>query len=206
LRRIIDDELYRHGCLGVETIVACGLEAADPHCKGYGELKAGEPIVMDVFPRSLETLYFADMTRTVFKGEPGAAIKKMYEAVLKAQEDTIAMIRPGVDGSELDKKAREILDAAGFPTTTNERPMRGFIHSLGHGVGLEIHETPSLSPRRDVLREGNVVTNEPGLYYPIASGEIPAGGIRIEDMILITKEGYRNLTEFPKRLEEMIIS
>lgn len=205
LRNIIDDELYRQGCLGVETIVACGAEAADPHCKGYGAIRAGEPIVMDVFPRSLETLYFADMTRTVFKGEPSADMKKMYEAVLKAQEETIAMIGPGIKGNELDKKAREILEAAGFPTNTSERPMRGFIHSLGHGVGIEIHEAPSLSSRPDVLEAGNVVTDEPGLYYPAALGDIPEGGIRIEDMILVTKDGHRNLTDFSKQFHDVLI-
>ncbi len=206
VRKIIDDELYALGFLGVESIVACGVEAADPHCKGYGNLKQGEPIVLDIFPRSLDTLYFADQSRTVFKGHPSKKMKRMYNIVLKAQEIGIKKAKLGVKKSDVEKEVRDFFDASGYPTNTKIRPVSGFIHSLGHGVGIDIHEEPSLGMHDDsVLEIGNVVTVEPGLYYSKETETVPCGGIRIEDMILITKDGNRLLTNFPKTLKEMIL-
>lgn len=206
IRTIIDEALYHEGYLGVESIVACGKESADPHCKGYAELVAGEPIVLDIFPRSLDTLYFADQTRTVFKGEPSEKLKQMYGIVLKAQIQSIGMIKDGVYSCEVEKEVRNLFEKNGYPTILKERPVRGFIHSLGHGVGIDIHEEPSLGMGdEDILREGNVVTVEPGLYYPFEAENIPEGGIRIEDMVLVTKDGCEVLTRFPKELKDMII-
>lgn len=205
VRKIIDDALYLQGYLGVESIVACGTEAADPHCKGYGNIKPKEPIVLDIFPRSMDSLYFSDQTRTVFKGEPNAKMKRMYNTVLGAQEMAIREVKSGVQGNIIDQKVRDFFDQSGYPTNIKKRPVFGFIHSLGHGVGIEIHEEPSLSQRESVLETGNVVTVEPGLYYPKETSAIPKGGIRIEDMVLVTDDGNRNLTKFPKSLEEMII-
>lgn len=205
LRKIIDDALYRLGYLGVESIVACGAEAADPHSKGYGLLRPHLPIVLDIFPRSLTTLYFADQTRTLFKGEPSEKLKKMYQAVLRAQEKAIEMVRPDADGGSIDAAVRDFFKKEGYMTNVSVRPVSGFIHSLGHGVGIDIHEEPSLGRRGSKLEEGNIVTVEPGLYYPIETETIPAGGIRIEDMIVVTKDSCRNLTQFPKRLGEMIL-
>jgi len=205
VRKIIDDALYLQGYLGVESIVACGTEAADPHCKGYGNIKPKEPIVLDIFPRSMDSLYFSDQTRTVFKGEPNAKMKRMYNTVLGAQEMAIREVKSGVQGNIIDQKVRDFFDQSGYPTNIKKRPVFGFIHSLGHGVGIEIHEEPSLSQRESVLETGNVVTVEPGLYYPKETSAIPKGGIRIEDMVLVTDDGNRNLTKFPKSFEEMII-
>lgn len=205
LRTIIDDRLYLLGYLGVESIVSCGKEAADPHSAGHGELRPREPIVLDIFPRSLETLYFADQTRTIFKGEPNVLLKRMYGAVLEAQELGIRQVKDGAHGGEIEASVRELFEARGYPTNVSSRPVGGFIHSLGHGVGLEIHEEPSLSKRGDVLKAGHVVTMEPGLYYAEETETIPVGGIRIEDMLLITVDGSRNLTKFSKRLDEMIL-
>jgi len=205
LRKIIDDALYEEGYLGVETIVSCGRDAADPHCKGYGNLKAWEPIVLDVFPRSLTTLYFADQTRTFFKGEPSEKLQKMYQAVLAAQELGIARLRDGAKGSDIEKAVRTYFETQGYPTDTGT-PVKGFIHSLGHGVGIDIHEEPRLSARHEaILQAGNVVTVEPGLYYQEEGKAYPAGGIRIEDMLLVTTGGSRNLTQFPKSLDHAII-
>ncbi|OHA00229.1 MAG: hypothetical protein A3C11_01960 [Candidatus Sungbacteria bacterium RIFCSPHIGHO2_02_FULL_49_12] len=205
LRKIIDDELFLRGYLGVESIVACGIEATDPHAAGSGLLHPKEPIVLDIFPRSLETLYFADQTRTIFKGMPSENLCRMYGAVLEAQELAIAMVKPGANGAKIEQAVRDFFTKSGYPTSFTERPVKGFIHSLGHGVGLEIHEAPSLSSRPEVLQAGQVVTIEPGLYYSTAEGEIPAGGIRIEDMLLVTADGSKNLTKFPKKLEDMIL-
>ena len=206
LRKIIDDALYQRGYLGVETIVACGEEAADPHSKGYGNLKPREPIVIDIFPRSLLTLYFADQTRTVFKGEPDEKTKRMYNTVLLAQEMAIREVKSGADGSKIEKKVRDFFEAKGYPAVLDKQPVSGFIHSLGHGVGVDIHEEPSISAsKKSVLEEGNVVTIEPGLYYHQETETIPRCGIRIEDMILVADKGNRNLTNFPKSLSDMII-
>lgn len=206
LRKIIDEALFKEGYLGIESIVAPGVEAADPHRKGAGPLRAGEPIVLDIYPRSLESLYFADMTRTVFRGEPPAPFKKMYNAVLQAQEDAISMIKDGVDGAAVYGRVCDFFEKEGYPTNLSSRPAFGFIHGLGHGVGIEIHEPPRLGFSNQILRAGNVVTVEPGLYYPAALPDVPAGGVRIEDMLLITADGAKNLTRFPKKLEDMIIA
>lgn len=205
LRRIIDSALYNQDCLGVETIVACGIQAADPHCAGSGLLFAHQPIVMDVFPLSLKTHYYADMTRTVFKGEPSQALKNMYDTVRFAQEAGVMQVRAGVDGKEIYDWTLDYFNVHGYPTDFKKRPMEGFFHGVGHGVGIDIHEPPRIGSVNDILQEGNVVTVEPGLYYQNARNHIPVGGIRIEDMVLVTKDGCRNLTKFPKDLESMII-
>ncbi|MBI4134990.1 MAG: M24 family metallopeptidase [Candidatus Sungbacteria bacterium] len=206
LRKIIDDTLYILGYIGIESIVACGAEAADPHAIRSGLLRPCEPIVMDVFPRSLTTLYFSDQTRTVFKGEPIEPMKRMYETVLSAQEGAIAKIKAGVNGHEIHEWVHRHFEHLGYPTNTNRRPVGGFIHSLGHGVGIDIHEEPQLGGRDSILEAGHVVTVEPGLYYSIGTETIPVGGIRIEDIGVVADNGFRNLTQFPKKLEEMIIS
>ncbi len=215
-RHIIDDALWKQGYLATDTIVASGVQAADPHCIGRGALRARVPIVIDIFPVSRATHYYADMTRTVFKGEPSEEYAKMYETVLAAQEQAIASIRAGTDGKEIYDSVCRYFEEAGYPTRTDGKTSEGFIHGLGHGVGMEIHEHPNLGARNWKLEAGNVITVEPGLYYPFAPSPlksrgwarsiIPAGGIRIEDMVLVTKTGYERLTKFPKDLTRMIIS
>lgn len=205
VRKIIDNALYFHGCLGVGTIVACGAEAVDPHSIGYGKLKAREPIVIDIFPRSLETLYFADQTRTVFKGKPSSKMIKMYDTVLQGQKKAIGEIKEGVLGKNIEQNVRDFFDRSGYPTAFDKRPVSGFIHSLGHGVGIDIHEAPSFGSNGQIFRTGNVITIEPGLYYPKKNDTIPRGGIRIEDMVLVTKKGCQNFSSFPKELDDMII-
>lgn len=206
LRKVIDDELYTRGFLGVDTIVASGKEAADPHCMGFGQLYARSPIVLDVFPLSLATHYYADQTRTVFKGEPSSDFKRMYEAVLDAQLGAIEEIKAGVDGRKIYNRVAEFFTLRGYPTSnTKQRPTEGFIHGVGHGVGIDIHEPPRIDATYCILEERNVVTVEPGLYYSTPREKIPVGGIRIEDMVVVTKDGCRNLTKFPKNLDDMII-
>ncbi|MDO8555127.1 MAG: Xaa-Pro peptidase family protein [bacterium] len=205
LRKVIDDALYAKGYLGIDTIVSCGAQAADPHCAGSGPLQAHQPIVMDVFPLSMKTHYYADMTRTVFKGRPSDELIEMYYEVMFTQDNAIHWIKAGVDGHDIYERACVRFEAAMFPTELKKRPLEGFIHGVGHGVGIDIHEPPSIGGKKDILQVGNVVTVEPGLYYSRARDHIPVGGIRIEDMVLVTKDGCRNLTQFPKDLESMII-
>ncbi|MDD2472999.1 MAG: M24 family metallopeptidase, partial [Methanoculleus sp.] len=127
--------LLAHGCRGVDTIVSCGLDTALPHNAGAGPLREDEPIVIDIYPQHEQTGYYADMTRTVVKGEPSPEIREMYEAVRDAKTLGISMIRAGATGADLYQAVVEFFCDRGYESDT-----RGFIHSLGHGVGLEIHE------------------------------------------------------------------
>jgi Xaa-Pro aminopeptidase len=197
LRSEIDIELLRRGCAAEGTITACGAQAADPHERGHGPLIAGESIILDIFPADKASHYFADMTRTFVKGEPGEELQRMYDAVLESQDAALAMVGPGVNGRSIHTKVSDILHEAGYETLLHDQKpgeplQRGFIHGTGHGVGLEIHEAPRVSTADENLVPGDVVTIEPGLYYP----EI--GGVRIEDLVVVTEDGCRNLTQFPK--------
>jgi Xaa-Pro aminopeptidase len=198
LRAEIEVELLRCGCPADEgTITAGGPQAADPHERGSGPLKAGEAIILDIFPRSQKSRYYADMTRTFVKGDPGDELHNMYDAVLEAQETALLMIRAGVNGRDVHDKVSDILHEKGYKTGKHDQkpgePLtEGFFHGTGHGVGLEIHEAPRVSTVDEELRAGDVVTVEPGLYQP------GVGGVRIEDLVVVTEEGCRNLTRFPK--------
>ena len=181
--------LLAHGCRGVDTIVSCGLDTALPHNAGAGPLREEEPIVIDIYPQHEQTGYYADMTRTVVKGEPSPEIREMYEAVRDAKTLGISMIRAGATGADLYQAVVEFFRDRGYESDT-----RGFIHSLGHGVGLEIHEEPSLGPHGGALVAGNVVTVEPGLYYP------GTGGVRLEDMGAVTETGFDRFTQYGEEL------
>ncbi|WP_292405877.1 MULTISPECIES: M24 family metallopeptidase [unclassified Methanoculleus] len=181
--------LLAHGCRGVDTIVSCGLDTALPHNAGAGPLREDEPIVIDIYPQHEQTGYYADMTRTVVKGEPSPEIREMYEAVRDAKTLGISMIRAGATGADLYQAVVEFFCDRGYESDT-----RGFIHSLGHGVGLEIHEEPSLGPHGGALVAGNVVTVEPGLYYP------GTGGVRLEDMGAVTETGFDRFTQYGEEL------
>ncbi|MBI3990300.1 MAG: aminopeptidase P family protein [candidate division NC10 bacterium] len=195
VRQAIHRTFLEGECVAHRTIVAGGEDAVDPHHIGSGPLRSNQAIVLDLFPRSARTGYFADMTRTVVKGKAPDPLKRMYEAVLAAQERGIALVRDGADGRAVHQEVAAVLEKAGFETKHEQGRMQGFFHGTGHGVGLEIHEPPRISLKGSVLQKGNVVTVEPGLYY---SG---IGGIRIEDMVVVEAAGCRNLTRYPKQLE-----
>lgn len=209
VRKIIDDFLWQRGCFATGTIVAGGVQAADPHAIGAGPLLARAPIVIDIFPVSLRTHYYADMTRTVFKGEPSREYIRVYETVRQAQEQAIAEIRAGADGQKIYDGVCRYFEKQGYPTRIGRNQSEGFIHGLGHGVGIDLHEPPSIGTKSSILESGNVITIEPGLYYrrarSIEHGAIPPGGTRIEDMVLVKKNGCRNLTKFPKDLKSIVI-
>ena len=191
LRGEIEAELLRRGAMPAEGTIAAGaLQGAQPHNAGSGPLYADTPIVMDVFPRSVATGYWGDLTRTVVRGTASPTVARAFEAVLEARELGKRLLRRGAIPAEIHAAAADLLASRGFPTGTGERGRHGFFHGLGHGVGLEIHEAPRLSPRNaEPLRGGEVVTVEPGLYYP------EWGGIRLEDMAYVTSGGCRVLTE-----------
>lgn len=177
-------------CEERDTIISCGADTALPHARGAGQLRAHEPIVMDVFPKSLKTGYFADMTRTVARGEPADEIVALYATVKKAKELAASMLGPGVSGADVHSAVVAFFEEQGYMTAGSS----GFIHGLGHGVGLQIHEAPPLSPTGGVLEPGNVITVEPGLYYP------GIGGVRLEDMGVITETGFDRFTNFEEQL------
>jgi Xaa-Pro aminopeptidase len=202
LRAIVEGALLERGCMAESTIIAPGRQAADPHMIGSGPIRAGEPVVMDIFPQHKETRYFADMTRTVSKGTPPQEIVKMYGIVMRAQDAGIKALRPGITGREVHELVGDIIFAAGYDTlqagqkhNADDPVTRGFIHGTGHGVGLEIHEAPSIGRGGTApLAAGDVVTIEPGIYDP------DIGGVRLEDMLVITADGSRNLTRAPRQL------
>lgn len=192
----IEVTLLEHGCALDETIVACGVDAADPHDRGSGPLEAGQPIIVDIFPRDKATGYHSDMTRTFVKGEPSSTVSEWYDLTQEAKEAAFDALEPGATGADVHAAACEVYEAAGYPTLREDPSTEtGFIHSTGHGIGLDVHEAPSLSPRGGELKPGHIVTIEPGLYDP------DHGGVRIEDIAVVTENGYENFTDYPERLE-----
>jgi Xaa-Pro aminopeptidase len=169
------------------AIVAAGPNGALPHAEpGEREIGKGELVVFDM--GAAIDGYCSDGTRTFATGDPGEEAIEVYEVVRDAQQASLEAIRVGVKGEDVDKVAREVIDAAGH----GDR----FGHGLGHGVGLELHEAPRLSLRSDdVLAPGEVVTVEPGIYLP---GKL---GVRIEDLVVVTEDGLRNLSSLPKELQ-----
>jgi Xaa-Pro aminopeptidase len=195
LRKAMHLTMMERDCVAQHTIIAPGVQAVDPHNEGSGPLRANEPIVMDVFPQHARSRYFADITRTVVKGKASEKVRRMFELVKAGQEIAFGMIKDGADGSAVHRAIMESFEHSGFKTGEQGGRMQGFFHGTGHGVGLEIHEPPRVSATPDILKAGMVVTVEPGLYY------LDAGGMRIEDMVVVRKDGCEVLTKAPKILE-----
>jgi len=195
IKKLINVKLMERDCVAQHTIVAGGEQACDPHHEGSGPLPVDRSIIFDVFPRSGQTRYFADMSRTVVRGHPSPELKRLYQTVQDAQEEAIGRVRDGADGAKIHQGICDRFEAAGYKTGLVNGRMQGYFHGTGHGVGLDIHEAPRISRSGTPLQEGQVVTVEPGLYYP------GLGAVRIEDMVLVTRDGCRNLTDFPKTFE-----
>jgi Xaa-Pro aminopeptidase len=196
LRGIIDTAILQTCGLANRTIVAGGRQGCDPHEPGHGPLYANEPIILDIFPRSQKTGYFGDITRTVVRGRATEPVRKLYHTVLCGQELAFKKVKAGVRTAEIHKAVQGYFESEGFSTGKRGGRMHGFFHGTGHGLGLEIHEAPRIgSSSVAVLKPGNVVTVEPGLYYP------ELGGVRLEDVALVTTRAARNLTRFEKTLE-----
>ncbi|WP_101297750.1 M24 family metallopeptidase [Halegenticoccus soli] len=195
VREEIEVTLLREGCALDETIVACGADAADPHDRGSGPLRANEAIIVDIFPRSKATKYHADMTRTFVKGEPSGEIREWFDLTDAARRAALDALEPGVTGADVHEAVCDVYESAGLPTLRSDPTTEtGFIHSTGHGIGLDVHELPRVGPNGEELKPGHVVTIEPGLYDPAV------GGVRIEDLVVVTEEGYENLTGYPIEL------
>jgi Xaa-Pro aminopeptidase len=186
---------------GEDIIVAAGAAGATGHEVGTGPLAAGVPIIIDIWPRDERSGCYSDMTRTfVTGGDPADDVVAWYGLAQTALERVYERLRPGVTGRDLFATACEVFEEAGEPTQRTKREgeslRNGFFHSLGHGVGLEVHEEPSLGRTgADPLVPGDVVAIEPGCYR---SGY---GGVRLEDLVLLTDDGFERLTEFPYALK-----
>ena len=195
LKRAIEGVFADHDVEGSEMIVSHGSQSAVGHDLGSGQIRVDETIVFDLFPKDKETGCYADMTRTYVVGEPSEEVREWYGLVKEALDRSTAEIRPGKNGRELHELACAIFADAGYKTQLNKEPGEvledGFFHGLGHGVGLEVHEAPSLGRIGDDLVPGDVVTVEPGLYR---SGY---GGLRLEDLVLVTEDGHEVLTDYP---------
>ncbi|MFW5935221.1 MAG: M24 family metallopeptidase, partial [Halolamina sp.] len=140
--------------------------------------------------------YHSDMTRTFVKGEASETVREWYELTQEAKEAAFDALEPGATGADVHAAACEVYEDAGYPTLRQDPATEtGYIHSTGHGIGLDVHEAPSLSPRGEELEAGQIVTIEPGLYDP------EHGGVRIEDIAVVTEDGYENFTDYPESLE-----
>lgn len=200
IKSVFGHEFLDNGCvIDEEIIVACGSRGTDPHYFGNpeDELKANQPIILDAYPRSLRKRYCTDMTRTIVKGKAPKAVKTMFEAVLEARNASVDAIKAGVLGSEVYNVCCNVFEKAGYATTRGGKQItKGFLHGLGHGVGLQVHEGPSMGELyKFALEEHNIVTVEPGLYDP------DVGGVRIEDTVEVTKTRCNNLTKMEVTLE-----
>ncbi len=193
LRAEIDSAILRAGGLPANTIVAGGDQACDPHERGSGPLKADSLIILDIFPRDAKSGYFGDMTRTVVRGRANEYQRRLWATVRDGQAVALKKMKPGVDGLKLHNEVKQLFTDRGFPTEVRNGRQVGFFHGTGHGLGLEIHEFPRF--QKTVFKPGQVLTVEPGLYYP------GIGGARLEDVVVLTASGTRMLSRFEKRLE-----
>jgi Xaa-Pro aminopeptidase len=193
LRAEIDTAILRAGGLPANTIVAGGDQACDPHERGRGPLFANSLIILDIFPRDAASGYFGDMTRTVVRGRASDKQRDLWETVRAGQEMALKKMKPGVDGLTLHNAIKKLFADRGYPTEVRKGRQVGFFHGTGHGLGLEIHEYPRF--QKTVFKKGQVLTVEPGLYYP------GLGGVRLEDVAVLTDTGIRLLSRFEKRLE-----
>jgi Xaa-Pro aminopeptidase len=183
-----------------DMIIAGSPESAMPHYRGEGQIRAGAPVVIDIFPGGRTSHYHGDITRTVVVGEIPDEIRHIHAAVLQALDAGIESIRAGVSGRDVHHAVCQVLVDRGFGTTTEgfEGPdgVARMNHSTGHGVGLDVHEEPRLrAPNENALLEGDVVTVEPGLYLP------GLGGVRVEDTGMVTKDGFKNFTTLTRSLD-----
>jgi Xaa-Pro aminopeptidase len=188
-----------HGAtLAADVIVAAGAAGAVGHDPGSGPLREGEPIIIDIWPMDDASACYADMTRTFVMGEIADELAEWHRLTREALEATRAAVRPGVNGREIYDIACDVYENAGIPTqrtkAEGEVLRDGFFHGLGHGVGLDVHEEPGLGRSGDDLLVGDVITLEPGTYRQ------GYGGVRLEDLVLVTEDGGETLTDFPYEL------
>ena len=188
-----------HDLVAEDLIVSHGAQTAVGHDDGSGPIAPHEPVLLDLFPRDRASGCFTDMTRVFVWGEPPAELAAWHALCLRALQAAIAGARAGVSGRDLQFAACDLFEAAGHPTQRSKEPGtvldHGFYHALGHGVGLEVHEDPSIGRTGDLLVAGDVIALEPGLYRP------GFGGVCLEDTVLVTADGAVNFADYPYGLE-----
>jgi Xaa-Pro aminopeptidase len=193
LRIEIESAILRAGGIPAgNSIVACGEQACDPHERGHGPLRAHSLLILDLFPRA-RSGYYGDLTRTVVRGQATEAQSRLWEVCLLGQRLALGSLRAGADGGVIHREVTEFFSDNGYPTERVDGRWTGFFHGTGHGLGLDLHEAPRFGAGK--LRAGQVFTIEPGLYIP------GVGGVRHEDVVLITKTGHKILSRCPKPLE-----
>lgn len=195
IKSVIERVFSEHGVEGSDMIVSHGPQSAVGHNEGSGQIQPDEPIVFDLFPKDRQTGCYADMTRTYVIGTPSDELQEWHRLVKDALERSTAAVKPGESGRALFDIACDIFESAGYKTQRTKEPgevlEEGFFHSLGHGVGLEVHELPSMGRMGEDLIPGDVITIEPGLYRP------GFGGLRLEDLVVVTNDGYEVITNYP---------
>jgi Xaa-Pro aminopeptidase len=195
IKLAVEQAFTANGAFADEFIVSHGAQTAVGHDMGSGPIAPDEPVCLDLFPRDRESGCFADMTRVFVVGEPSDELREFHRLCREGLDRSVAAVRPGIAGSELNRICCELFEEAGFPTLLSKKPGEvlkdGFYHSLGHGVGLEVHEHPTLGRGPGELVAGDVIAVEPGLYR---NGY---GGCRLEDIVLVTENGAEVLTEYP---------
>ena len=188
-----------HGAYADEFIVAHGAQTAIGHEGGHGPILPGEPITFDLFPKDRESGVYTDMTRTYVVGDISDELREWHTLCKEALDRVVAAVKPGVNGRTLFEIPCELFAEHGYPTQLTKAPgevlQDGFFHSLGHGVGLEVHERPSLGRAGDDLVPGDVIALEPGLYRQ------GFGGVRLEDIAIVTDDGVEVVTQYPYELE-----
>ena len=195
LKQEIERVFADHNCEGSDMIVSHGPQSAVGHDAGSGQIRPNEPIVFDLFPKDKHTGCYADMTRTYVVGEPEEEVAAWYLHVKEALERSTREVKPGANGRALFELVCRIFEDAGYKTVLSRQPGEvqedGFIHGLGHGVGLEVHEQPLMGRTGHDFVPGDVITIEPGLY------RAGYGGLRLEDLVLVTDDGYEVITDYP---------
>jgi Xaa-Pro aminopeptidase len=199
IKAAIMEVFVSRGAVADEFIVAPGPQSAVGHEMGSGPIVEGQPIVIDLWPKDIETACYADMTRTYVVGEAPDEIVRYHTLCKEALDRSLDAIGPGRAGADVFRLVCDLFHEAGQPTQLSKEPGQvledGFYHGLGHGVGLEVHEAPSLGRAPDTMVAGDVITLEPGLYRH------GYGGVRLEDLVLVTEDGAENLTDYPYGLE-----
>jgi Xaa-Pro aminopeptidase len=194
LRTEIETAILRAGGIPAgNSIVACGPQACDPHERGHGPLKAHQLIILDLFPRAAKSGYYGDLTRTVVRGTATEAQSRLWEICLLGQKLAIGSLHSGAEGGAIHEEVKQFFTDNGYPTERVKDRWSGFFHGTGHGLGLDLHESPRFGAGK--LKAGQVFTIEPGIYIP------GLGGVRHEDVALITAKGHKLLSRAPKPLE-----